>query len=420
MSARRAAQGLATPGRHAGAVGNHRARSANANAGHGHATSNLTGSSGDRDRDGKGADNTSTGAAAAAAAGAAAVTPASVSSEKSASSISMASPFSPIVLGEHGESVLPKKNTNAGVSEGEKKDEPQPHPHPQPQSSAQSLTRSQSRSVESSGDESDATFETAADDALALGVGAGMSPPWSDDNEDDGDGDIEEDEEEQAVPIIDGMNEISFTINGVETQCWTISSREKCSNLAYTLIPTRRSVTAMFEAEQNNRRTLTLLDPDWLLKLSATRSNDLESIDERHTLAGFSINKACIEVGSLERVPQAASPMTVDCTPSLANLIVPLCLCKLITSEQHTDAWAPAATPALVCTKHNPGLLFFNSDMLMSYLVNHVYPLALRYESLLFLIVPAFPKRVQLDTIAHNGNEGFEENGATGLNGISV
>ncbi|KIK56523.1 hypothetical protein GYMLUDRAFT_263621 [Collybiopsis luxurians FD-317 M1] len=64
-------------------------------------------------------------------------TPASVVCEKLASSIFMASPFSPIVLGGNGESVLPKNagtgtgtgigvganaHANIGTLEGEKKD----------------------------------------------------------------------------------------------------------------------------------------------------------------------------------------------------------------------------------------------------------------------------------------------------------
>ncbi|KIK56532.1 hypothetical protein GYMLUDRAFT_47052 [Collybiopsis luxurians FD-317 M1] len=65
----------------------------------------------------------------------------------------MASPFSPVILGEDGEGVLPKKdmgaaagvNANAGISRGEKQGDPQ---------SSRRRTHSQPHPVELSGDDS--------------------------------------------------------------------------------------------------------------------------------------------------------------------------------------------------------------------------------------------------------------------------
>ncbi|KIK56562.1 hypothetical protein GYMLUDRAFT_247828 [Collybiopsis luxurians FD-317 M1] len=54
----------------------------------------------------------------------------------------------------------------------------------------------------------------------------------------------------------------------------------------------------------------------------------------------------------------------------LAHPIVPLCLLeKFVALKQYTDAQTPAATPALACSKRNPGRPSFNSNVPISHLL---------------------------------------------------
>ncbi|KAJ4465052.1 histidine kinase [Lentinula aciculospora] len=150
LSARRAAQGLATPGRHT-------ASSSVSSNGGSYLASSTNGRAGRQPAAGK----TNSPSSEAISAGANGKAMASVSQTSSPQTI--ASPFSPIILGEHGEKQVPAQINNT-IAAPNSTSKPSNATSSTTTSNVPSQTVSRSTSVRSSDTEgSDATYETAYD-----------------------------------------------------------------------------------------------------------------------------------------------------------------------------------------------------------------------------------------------------------------